>query len=302
MVQLTVGALPFGGVQESGMGAYHGKFSFDAFSHKKAVLYRSFAGYCINGNERLLVYEYMPQETLTQHLFECHENGCSPLTWKQRLTIALDVVRGVEYLHSLAQQSFIHRDLKPSNILLGDDMRAKVADFCLVKNVPDGSYFVEARLAGTFGYLAPEYAATGRVTTKVDVYAFGVVLMELITGRRALDDTMPDERSHLVIWFRRILINKENIPKAIDQILTPMRRPWRAYTKWLSWQWKPTSREEEDTYGIDLDISLPQTLQRWQANEGTSTMFNDISYSQTQSSIPLKPSRFSDSFDSLGWQ
>lgn len=115
-------------------------------------------GYCINGNERLLVYEYMPQGTLTQHLFDWRENGLSPLTWKQRVTIALDVARGVEYLHSLAQQSFIHRDLKPSNILLGDNMRAKVADFGLVKNAPDGKYSVETRLAGTFGYLAPEYA------------------------------------------------------------------------------------------------------------------------------------------------
>lgn len=115
-------------------------------------------GYCVNGNERLLVYEYMPQGNLGQHLFECQELGYSPLTWKQRVSIALDVARGVEYLHSLAQQSFIHRDLKPSNILLGDDMRAKVADFGLVKNAPDGKYSVETRLAGTFGYLAPEYA------------------------------------------------------------------------------------------------------------------------------------------------
>jgi hypothetical protein len=115
-------------------------------------------GYCINGNERLLVYEYMPQGTLGQHLFECHDYRYTPLTWKQRITIALDVARGVEYLHSLAQQSFIHRDLKTSNILLGDDMRAKVADFGLVKNAPDGKYSVETRLAGTFGYLAPEYA------------------------------------------------------------------------------------------------------------------------------------------------
>jgi Leucine-rich repeat (LRR) protein len=115
-------------------------------------------GYCINGNERLLVYEYMPQGTLAQHLFEWQELGYPPLTWKQRVTIALDVARGVEYLHSLAQQSFIHRDLKPSNILLGDDMRAKVADFGLVKNAPDGKYSMETRLAGTFGYLAPEYA------------------------------------------------------------------------------------------------------------------------------------------------
>ena len=106
-------------------------------------------GYCLNDNERLLVFEYMPQGTLTQHLFHWGENGCSPLTWKERIIIALDVARGVEYLHSLAQQSFIHRDLKPSNILLGNDRRAKVADFGLVKNVPDGKYSVETQLAGT---------------------------------------------------------------------------------------------------------------------------------------------------------
>ncbi|KAM1302482.1 hypothetical protein ACFX2H_013405 [Malus domestica] len=88
----------------------------------------------------------MPQGTLTQHLFEWRETGVPPLTWKQRVTIALDVARGVEYLHSLAQQSFIHRDLKSSNILLGDDMRAKVADFGLVKNAPDGKYSVETRV------------------------------------------------------------------------------------------------------------------------------------------------------------
>lgn len=84
-------------------------------------------GYCINGNERLLIYECMPQGTLAQHVFEWQKLGYPPLTWKQRVTIALDVGRGVEYLHCLAQQSFIHRDLKPLNILLRHDMRTKVA-------------------------------------------------------------------------------------------------------------------------------------------------------------------------------
>ncbi|KAI3683408.1 hypothetical protein L1987_83911 [Smallanthus sonchifolius] len=282
-------------------------------------------GYCINGNERLLVYEYMPQGTLSQHLFESKEYKTNPLSWKQRVSIALDVGRGVEYLHSLAQQSFIHRDLKPSNILLGDDMCAKVADFGLVKNAPDGKYSVETRLAGTFGYLAPEYAATGRVTTKVDVYAFGVVLMELITGRKALDETMPDDRSHLVTWFRRVLISKENIIKAIDQTLDtddeetldsickvaelaghctarePYQRPDMGHAVNvlgpLVQQWKPLQSEEEDSYGIDLHMSLPQVLQRWQADEGTSRMFDD-SFGQTQSSIPSKPFGLADTFGS----
>ncbi|KAL6966389.1 hypothetical protein U1Q18_032170 [Sarracenia purpurea var. burkii] len=100
----------------------------------------------------------MPQGTLGQNLFGYSEMGMPPLTWKQRVAIALDVARGVEYLHGLAQQSFIRRDLKPSNILLRDDMRAKVSDFGLVKSAPNGKYSVEAKLAGTFGYLAPEYA------------------------------------------------------------------------------------------------------------------------------------------------
>ncbi|GAB4851869.1 Receptor-like kinase tmk4 [Ancistrocladus abbreviatus] len=282
-------------------------------------------GYCINGNQRLLVYEYMPQGTLGQHLFEWREREYPPLTWKQRVTIALDVARGVEYLHSLAQSSFIHRDLKPSNILLGDDKRAKVADFGLVKNAPDGKYSMETRLAGTFGYLAPEYAATGRVTTKVDVYAFGIILMELITGRKALDETMPEERSHLVTWFRRILINKANIRKAIDEVLDPDEETYESICKVaelgghctarephqrpdmghavnvlgpLVEQWKPARQEEEENYGIDLHMSLPQAMQRWQADEGTSAMFSDLSYSRTQSSIPSKPSGFADSFNS----
>ncbi|KAM4092231.1 hypothetical protein ACB094_06G022900 [Castanea mollissima] len=162
----------------------------------------SLLGCCINEKERLLVYEYMPQGSLTQHLFDLGENGCSPLTWKQRIQIAMDVARGMEYLHSLAPQIFIHRDLKPSNILLGSDMRAKVADFGLVKIASDGKNSVWTRLAGTF--------ATGRVTTKADVYAFGVVLMQLITGRKAVDDTLPDENPHL-----------EHFPMAIDQTINP---------------------------------------------------------------------------------
>ncbi|KAL2508743.1 Leucine-rich repeat protein kinase family protein [Forsythia ovata] len=283
-------------------------------------------GYCINGNERLLVYEYMPQGTLSQHLFEWQELSYQRLTWKQRVTIALDVARGVEYLHSLAQQSFIHRDLKPSNILLGDDMRAKVADFGLVRNAPDGNYSVETRLAGTFGYLAPEYAATGRVTTKVDVYAFGVVLMEIITGRKALDETVPDERSHLVTWFRRVLINQDNLRKAIDATLDPDEETYESICKVaelaghctgrepfqrpdmghavnilgpLVEQWKPSNHEEEEGNGIDLHTSLPEALLRWQSDEGTSTMFDDFSYTQTHTSIPAKPSGFAVTFSSM---
>ncbi|KAF9606177.1 hypothetical protein IFM89_023632 [Coptis chinensis] len=277
------------------------------------------------GGVGLLVYEYMPKGTLSQHLFEWGERGTSPLTWKQRVTIALDVARGVEYLHSLAQSSFIHRDLKPSNILLGDDMRAKVADFGLVKNAPDGKFSVETRLAGTFGYLAPEYAVTGRVTTKVDVYAFGVVLMEIITGRPALDETAPEERSHLVTWFRRFIVSNNDVRKVIDPTLEaddetfeniskvielaghctsrePSQRPDMGHAVNvlgpLVEQWKPSDGVDDDI-GINLQLSLPQALQRWQANEGTSTMDfgGTMTFGNTQSSIP--PTKM-DTFGSTG--
>lgn len=118
----------------------------------------SLLGYSVEGNERLLVYEYMPQGALSMHLFHWRRLNLKPLSWSTRLSIALDVARGMEYLHSLTHQSFIHRDLKSSNILLGNDFRAKVSDFGLVKLAPDRERSVATRLAGTFGYLAPEYA------------------------------------------------------------------------------------------------------------------------------------------------
>ncbi|KAK8663321.1 hypothetical protein V6N13_083144 [Hibiscus sabdariffa] len=201
----------------------------------------------------------------------------------------------------------------------------KVADFGLVKNAPDGKYSVETRLAGTFGYLAPEYAATGRVTTKVDVYAFGVVLMEIITGRKALDETLPDEKSHLVTWFRRVLVNKDNIPKMVDETINcdeetmtsifkvvelaghctarePYQRPDMGHAVNvlgpLVELWKPSTQQDDEHSGIDLHMSLPQALLRWQADEGTSTMYGDISYSDTHTSIPAKPSGFPDTLSS----
>lgn len=103
--------------------------------------------------------------------------------------------------------------------MLCDDYRAKVSDFGLVKLAPEGKFSIETRLAGTFGYLAPEYAVTGRITTKSDVFSFGVVLMELITGRRALDETQPEESMYLVTSFHRTSANKDTFLKNIDEVL-----------------------------------------------------------------------------------
>lgn len=287
----------------------------------------SLLGYCLDGNERLLVYEYMPQGTLSHHLFDWREEGLKSLEWMKRLSIALDVARGVEYLHSLAHQSFIHRDLKPSNILLGDDMKAKVADFGLVRLADGKGCSVETRLAGTFGYLAPEYAVTGRVTTKADVFSFGVILMELISGRKALDESQPEESVHLVTWFRRMQLNKESFRKAIDPVIDleeetlasistvaelaghccarePHQRPDMGHAvnvlSTLAELWKPSDPDSDDSYGIDLDMTLPQALKKWQAFEdgdgGTSSFL--ASLDNTQNSIPTRPAGFAESFTS----
>lgn len=318
---------------ESGVMSEKG---LDEFKSEIAVLTKvrhrhlvALLGYCLDGNERLLVYEYMPQGTLSRFIFDWQEEGLKPLEWTKRLIIALDVARGVEYLHGLAQQSFIHRDLKPSNILLGDDMRAKVADFGLVRLAPDGKASLVTRLAGTFGYLAPEYAVTGRVTTKIDVFSFGVILMELITGRRALDETQEEDSVHLVPWFRRMHINKDTFRKAIDSTLDldeeglaslstvaelaghccarePHQRPDMSHAvnvlSSLAELWKPSEPDPDDIYGIDLDMPLPQAVKKWQALEGmsgydTSSVIG--SNDNTQTSIPTRPSGFAESFTSI---
>ncbi|KAL0649215.1 hypothetical protein Bca4012_091906 [Brassica carinata] len=110
-------------------------------------------------NDRLLVYQYMPQGTLSKHLFHWGDHSLRPLDWTTRLSIALDVARAVEYLHTLAlqNQSYIHRDLKPPNILLGDDLRAKASDFGLVTATEEDRESVKTKCRGTPGYMAPEY-------------------------------------------------------------------------------------------------------------------------------------------------
>ncbi|XP_044488071.1 receptor protein kinase TMK1-like [Mangifera indica] len=214
--KIAVKRMGSGIVSEKGLAEFKSEIAvLTKVRHRHLV---ALLGYCLDGNEKLLVYEYMPQGTLSRHLFNWKEGELKPLEWTRRLTIALDVARGVEYLHGLAQQSFIHRDLKPSNILLGDDMRAKLADFGLVRLAPEnGKQSIETRVAGTFGYLAPEYAATGRVTTKVDVFSFGVILMQLISGRKALDETQSEDSVHLPTWFWRMHVNKDTFRNAIDQ-------------------------------------------------------------------------------------
>ncbi|GJN37856.1 hypothetical protein PR202_gb26850 [Eleusine coracana subsp. coracana] len=124
-----------------------------------------------------------------------------PLDWKTRMKIAAGAAAGLEYLHDKANPPVIYRDIKPSNILLGEGYHAKLSDFGLAKLGPLGDKtHVTTRVMGTYGYCAPEYASTGKLTIKSDIYSFGVVFLELITGRRALDSDRPPGEQDLVAW------------------------------------------------------------------------------------------------------
>ncbi|KAM5576189.1 proline-rich receptor-like protein kinase PERK4 [Rosa sericea] len=161
----------------------------------------SLVGYCISGGHRLLVYEFVANSTMEHHL---HGNGLPPMDWASRLRIATGSAKGLAYLHEDCHPKIIHRDIKSANILLDNNYEAMVADFGLAKLSSDNYTHVSTRVMGTFGYLAPEYASSGKLTEKSDVFSFGVMLLELITGKRPVDPSNAMEDS-LVDWARPLL-------------------------------------------------------------------------------------------------
>ncbi|GMY33942.1 probable serine/threonine-protein kinase PBL26 [Fagus crenata] len=176
-------------------------------------------GYCADGEQRLLVYEYMQLGSLEDHLLDLPP-GQKPLDWFKRMKIALESAKGLEYLHDKANPPVIYRDLKSSNILLDNDFNAKLSDFGLAKLGPIGDKtHVSSRVMGTYGYCAPEYQRTGQLTVKSDVYSFGVVLLELITGRRAIDTTRYTEEQNLVSWAQPIFKDPQRFPELADPLL-----------------------------------------------------------------------------------
>ncbi|MCD7449778.1 Serine/threonine-protein kinase pcrk1 [Datura stramonium] len=161
-------------------------------------------GYCAEdderGMQRLLVYELMRNKSLEDHLLA---RSAAPLSWTLRLKIAQDAARGLAYLHEEMDFQLIFRDFKPSNILLDEDFNAKLSDFGLARQGPAaGLTHVSTSVVGTVGYAAPEYVQTGRLTAKSDVWSFGVVLYELITGRRVLERNLPRAEQKLLEWVR----------------------------------------------------------------------------------------------------
>ncbi|GFP98126.1 serine/threonine-protein kinase pbs1 [Phtheirospermum japonicum] len=177
-------------------------------------------GYCAEGNQRVLVYEYMINGSLEDHLLNISPDR-KPLDWNTRMKIAEGAARGLEYLHETANPPVIYRDFKASNILLDGDFNPKLSDFGLAKLGPVGDQqsHVSTRVMGTYGYCAPEYAATGQLSTKSDVYSFGVVFLELITGRRVIDTSRPSEEQNLITWAEPLFKDKKKFHLMADPLL-----------------------------------------------------------------------------------
>ncbi|CAM6113617.1 unnamed protein product [Calypogeia fissa] len=184
----------------------------------------SLVGYCISDNHRLLVYKFVPNGTLEEAL---HGEGKPCMNWATRMKIALGTARGLAYLHGDCIPRIIHRDIKGSNILLDEQFEAQVADFGLAKLADATQTHLTTRVMGTFGYVAPEYAMSGKLTDKSDVYSFGVVLLELITGKRPVDSTLlsVEGDSSLVEWARPLLtraLETRDVSAVVDPNLKGM--------------------------------------------------------------------------------
>ncbi|KAI3430039.1 Protein kinase domain-containing protein [Psidium guajava] len=182
-------------------------------------------GFCIDPDEGLfLVYKYVSGGSLEQHLHNRKKGGkvCPTLPWLARYKVAVGVAEAMMYLHNGTEKCVVHRDIKPSNILLSSKKKPKLCDFGLATWTSGPSVpFLCKTVKGTFGYLAPEYFQHGKVSDKTDVYAFGVVLLELITGRKPIEANKPAGEENLVLWAKPLL---QKGVGAIQELLDPQLR------------------------------------------------------------------------------
>uniref|UniRef100_A0A0D9VGV9 non-specific serine/threonine protein kinase n=1 Tax=Leersia perrieri TaxID=77586 RepID=A0A0D9VGV9_9ORYZ len=187
-------------------------------------------GYCAEGNQRMLVYEYVDNGNLEQWLHG-DVGPVSPLSWDSRMKIILGTAKGLMYLHEGLEPKVVHRDVKSSNILLDKHWNAKLSDFGLAKLLGSERSYVTTRVMGTFGYVAPEYAGTGMLNETSDVYSFGILIMEIISGRVPVDYNRPPGEVNLVDWLKT-MVSTRNSDGVVDPKM-PQKPTSRALKKAL---------------------------------------------------------------------
>ncbi|KAA8518757.1 hypothetical protein F0562_016469 [Nyssa sinensis] len=174
-------------------------------------------GCCVDGADRFLVYDYMENNSLA-HSFQGGEQNRTKFSWARRRDISLGVARGLAYLHEEVNPHIVHRDIKAGNILLDENFAPKVSDFGLAKLFRDNISHISTRVAGTLGYLSPEYAISGHLTRKSDVYSFGVLVLEIVSGRSVVDFDVEHGERFLVdkAWE---MYNAHNLLQLVDPVL-----------------------------------------------------------------------------------
>ncbi|XP_048322339.2 probable LRR receptor-like serine/threonine-protein kinase At1g56140 [Ziziphus jujuba] len=209
-----------GAIKQLSVASHQGTSQFiteidtiSALQHRNLVrLY----GCCIEGNRRILVYEYLENKSIDQALFEKNELF---LDWPTRFNICLGTARGLAYLHEESRPRIVHRDVKASNILLDAELCPKISDFGLAKLYEDKKTHISTRVAGTIGYLAPEYALRGHLTEKADIFSFGVVALEILSGRPNFDNSLESEMIFLLDWAWTLYEERHSL-ELVDPRLT----------------------------------------------------------------------------------
>ncbi|MBA0641164.1 hypothetical protein Goklo_025745, partial [Gossypium klotzschianum] len=174
-------------------------------------------GCCVEDNHRILVYNYLENNSLSQTLLGSGHSNIQ-FNWRTRSKICIGIARGLAFLHEEVRPYIVHRDIKASNILLDKDLTPKISDFGLAKLIPANLTHVSTRVAGTIGYLAPEYAIRGQLTRKADIYGFGVLLIEIVTGRCNTNTRLPVGEQYLLerTWD---LYEKRELVGLVDELL-----------------------------------------------------------------------------------
>ncbi|PSS14378.1 LRR receptor-like serine/threonine-protein kinase [Actinidia chinensis var. chinensis] len=275
-------------VKQLSVASHQGKSQFvTEIATTSAVQHRNLVklyGCCIEGDKRLLVYEYLENKSLDQALFA--GKGSLYLDWSTRFDICLGVARGLSYLHEESRVRIVHRDVKASNILLDSDLNPKISDFGLAKLYDDKKTHISTRVAGTIGYLAPEYAMRGHLTEKADVFGFGVVALEVVSGRPNSDSSLEEDKIYLLEWAWGVHENHHEI-ELVDANLSEFNEEEvkrvigvALLCTQTSPQLRPSMSRVVAMLSGDIDVgavtSRPRYLIDWKFND-TSFMSSDAS-------------------------
>ncbi|CAA6669871.1 unnamed protein product [Spirodela intermedia] len=275
-------------VKQLSVSSHQGKQQFvaeiatiSAVQHKSLV---KLIGCCVEGEKRLLVYEYLENGSLDQALFGTRK---LVLDWPTRMRICLGTARGLAYLHEESSSRIVHRDVKASNILLDADLNPKISDFGLAKLYDDKKTHISTRVAGTIGYLAPEYAMRGHLTEKVDVFGFGVLALEIVSGRPNTDMSLPADKVYLLEWAWRLHESNQELDLVDPSLSAYDKEEALAVigvallcTQSAPAQRPPTSRAVAMLTGdieVGKVVSKPGYLTDWQFND-LSTTFASSDY------------------------